>query len=253
MFLISDMFAGITDLLMGRSVPDAKIAEAVRKTVLEYTNDYKFSELQVTGPLVQLTPLVPNYDVGFFQPVISGQFVTPLPLKKINSFFIFLDPYVAPSTTNYMTLTNAGYNLVFKTIDRLEVLMQVPGIPTNWTRFNQQIWIAPLPVAAYYIFMRYQVEHEFPNAGTTNAGTDTIYMPNDWQEVVEYGAAQRLAQVYNLSTKATELNTRLLGDQRFQETSGVEGQPGLLFRRTSDESRDQTTTTKRFRLRMGQR
>ena len=250
-FLISDTYAGIVDLLMGRTVPNAKIAEAVRKTVLEFTADYKFSGLQTTGPLVQFTPLVPNYDVTFFQD--PTQFNMPLQLKKVNSFFIFLDPYVPPSTSNYMTLTNAGYNLVFKTIDRLEVLMQVPGIPTNWSRHNQQIWIAPLPVVAYYTFMRFQEEHPFPNAGGLNAGNDSIFMPNDWQEVVEYGAAQRLAQVYNLSDKATELNARLLGDQKFQETSGVEGQPGLIFRRVSDESRDQTTTVKRFRLRMGQR
>ena len=253
-FVVSDTYNGISDLLMGRTVPDAKMAEAVRKTVLEYTNDFKFSELQATGPLVQLIALQPNYDVSFFQsPIGEGQFSVPLPLKKINSFFLFLDPYTPPSSTNYMNLSNAGYNLSFRTIDRLEVLMQVPGIPTNWTRYNQQIWIAALPTSAFYIFMRFQVEHEFPNAGSPNAGLDTIYMPNDWQEVVEYGAAQRLAQVYNLSDKATELNARLMGDQKFQETSGVEGQPGLIFRRTSDESRDQTTTVKRFRLKMGQR
>lgn len=78
-------------------------------------------------------------------------------------------------------------------------------------------------------------------------------MPDTWEDILEYATAQRLAQIYNLSDKATELNARLMGDQKFQETSGVEGQPGLIFRRTSDESRDQMTTVKRFRLRMGQR
>lgn len=245
---------------MGRNVPDAKMYQYLHRTILELTEEYKFSELQVTGPLVQLTPLTANYDFTYF---LGPQDQNPPPgppggppdprVQKVNSFFIFLDPYTPPNSSNYWTLTNSGYNLTFKTIDRMEVLMQVPSIPTNWTRFNQQIWIAATPTVPYYIFMRYQRLHPFPSYGTTNQDNDPIWMPDTWEDILEYATAQRLAQIYNLSDKATELNARLMGDQKFQETSGVEGQPGLIFRRTSDESRDQMTTVKRFRLRMGQR
>jgi len=78
-------------------------------------------------------------------------------------------------------------------------------------------------------------------------------LPDSWQEAIEYASAVRLAPAYNLSSKATELNNRLKGDEKFQKSAGIEGTPGLLFGLTSDENRDQSTTVKRFRLRMGMR
>src|SRR5215469_4518329 len=267
---MQDLYPQILDQLMGRSVPNDKIYEYLFKTIMEFTEDYKFTELGVTGPLVQLTPFQVQYDPADF--LLDDSDLNPNPppsssapsvkIKKVNSFFLYLDPVSPPVTPIWpypdpvanRSSSRSGYNLAFRTIDRMEVLLNVPGIPQQWTRHNQRIWIASPPNQAYWIFMRYQQSHPFPNAGDpVLKHEDLIWMPDSWQDILEYATSQRLAQIYNLSSKATELNQRLLGDQKFQETSGVEGQPGLIFRRTSDESRDQMTTVKRFRLRMGQR
>jgi len=242
---VSTFYPAISDNLMGRQVPTAKVAEAIRKAILEYTENYKFTELQETGPTVQFIVNQPNYAPNYFLNPGSAA----LKMNKVNSFFLFLDPYAAPSSAIY-TGSNAGYDITFRTIDRMEVLINTTGMPLHWSRHDGSIWFGCNPDQTYYTYMRYQREHPFPNAGTGNAGNDPIFMPDSWQEAIEYAASERLAQIYNLSSKVTELNARLKGDSKFQTSGGIEGSPGLIFQLTSDEQRDQSTTVKRFRLRM---
>jgi hypothetical protein len=239
---------------MGRPVDQNVMAENIRKGTLELTENFKFAELQTTGPTVPLTQYVPNYDPNYFLTVGDQN----LDVKKVNSFYMYLDSTSPPSVSN-QNQTNAGYNLKFRTIDVIEVLINVAGTPIYWTRHNGQVWLGDCPSQAYYIYMRYQKEHPFPNAGVPFnpvlplapwAGTDTLYIPNSWQDIFEYQSAMRLAQELNLSSKASELQIRLYGDQKFQKTGGLEGSPGLIFQRTSQENRDQTTSQKSFRLRM---
>jgi hypothetical protein len=99
--------------------------------------------------------------------------------------------------------------------------------------------------------MRYQKEHPFPNRGTGSANNDPILFANSWQDIMEYAVAMRAARDLNLQAKANELYMALYGDQKFQISGGTEGSPGLIFMRTSQENRDQTTSTKSMRLRMG--
>ena len=56
----------------------------------------------------------------------------------------------------------------------------------------------------------------------------TILMADEWQEILEYAAALRLAPQVNLSDKRVELREALYGDTKFQTTSGIEGAPGLV-------------------------
>lgn len=243
---VSSLYTGIGDLLMGRSVPTAKMAEAVRKSILEFSEGYKFTELQETGPVVSFIVGQPNYVPNYF--LMPGS--AALKLNKVNSFFLYTDGFVSPSSQQFDG-NNAGYDITFRTIDRMEVLINTSGPPYHWTRHDGYLWFGGNPDQAYNAYMRYQREHPFPNAGTGQAGTDLLYIPDSWQEAIEYASAARLAPAYNLSSKASELTGRLKGDEKFQRSGGIEGSPGLLFHLTSDELRDQTTTVKRFRLRMG--
>lgn len=249
--IISDLYPSIQDLLMSRAVPVAQMAKYIRKSVLEITENYDCYQLQEVQTPMQFTAFVSSYGFEFFFPPSSDPNQQPSYLNKIKAFFLYIDPFAVPNTVGW-TGTNSGYNLTYRTIQNMQVLLNVAGLPVHWSRQAGAIWIAPIPDQTYWFQMTYQREHLFPNAGTTTEGDDQIFLANDWQEVVEYSAAQRLAQIYNLSTKASELNARLRGDAQFQRTEGIEGQPGLLFQRTSQEQRDQTTTVKQFRLRMGQ-
>ena len=253
---VSSFYKGISALLQGRPVTgfNNTPAEYVTKAILEITEDYKFPGLQATGPVVNLVPLQAVYSPSFFLQSADST----LEVNKVDSFFIYNYPYAALTD---VTQNNAGYSLKFSTIDDIEVLINVPGLPTKWTRHEDNIWLGCVPAQNYSLYMRYQKEHPFPNRGvpdvyvngvvTSGAGTDPVLLPNSWQDVVEYMAAMRAARDMNLQSKANELYTTLNGDAQFQSSGGISGQPGLIFGRTSQENRDQRTSMKSMRLRMG--
>lgn len=243
-FECGDCFVGISGLLMGRTVGQSVMLEALRKAVLELTNDYKHPLLEATGPLVQFVAFQNNYEPDYFlQPADSG-----LDIMSINSFFLYNNPYVTPSAGN--ALTNSGYDLKYRSIDSIEVLINIPGLPLYWTRQNNILYFGSMPDNTYSTYARYQKQH--PNTDTPDGfvADQQIMMADEWQETLEYAAALRIAPQLNLSGKRTELREALYGDTKFQSTSGVQGSPGLIFGLTSQSKRDQATTTRRVRPRM---
>lgn len=243
-FEVQDCYTGIKQLLMNRAVSNATMQEELRKAVLEFTEDYKHPLLEATGPIVSLVAFQTTYAPNFFLQAGDAN----LDVSKVNSFFLYNNPYVVPSLNN--TNTNAGFELKFKSINDIEVLLNIPGLPLYWSRNNNQIYIT-MPNDSYSCYMRYQKQH--PLADVVGGFTDTtpIEMADTWQEILEYAAALRIAPKVNLANKKNELHTSLYGDQKFQTSGGIEGAPGLIFQRTSQRNRDQSTTTRRLRLRMG--
>jgi hypothetical protein len=250
-FLAGDCVAGITGLLMNRPVTTIVMMEAVRKALLELTTDYKHPLLEDTGPIVSLVAYQNSYTASFFLQASEA----PLDVSKVNSFYLFNNPYTVPSLSNGST--NAGYDLKFRSPDTIEVLLNIPGLPLYWTRNNNLIYLASMPDNAYSCYMRYQTQHPLTQSvistllETTTFSAQQVMMADEWQEILEYAAAIRIAPQVNLADKRNELHTSLYGDQKFQTSSGIEGAPGLIFQRTSQRNRDQQTTTRRFRLRMG--
>jgi hypothetical protein len=230
---------------MNRPVAQATLLEAIRKAVLELTEDYKHPLLEVNAATVTLTPYQNLYTPQYF----TGSSDTLLDLSKVNSFFIYNSYSGPPSPTQQQA--NSGYNLKFRSPDSMEVLWNVPGIPQYWSRQANQILIGSMPDQAYYCYMRYQQQHPETDVPANFVSGTQILMADSWQEILEYAAALRLAPQVNLSGKREELHSALYGDQKFQTSSGIEGAPGLIFQRTSQRNRDQATTMRRFRLRMG--
>lgn len=244
-FEVKDCYAGIKGLLQNRAISNTMMQEEMRKAVLELTEDYKHPLLEETGPIVALTAFQSEYDPDFFLQVADHG----LDVEKINSFFLFNNPYVVPSTNN--NGTNSGYEVPFRSIDSIEVLINIPGLPLYWTRNNNKFYVT-LPDQSYNCYVRYQKEHPLANeVNGFSDDTQQIMMADSWQEILEYAAALRIAPKVNLADKRTELHTALYGSQKFQTSGGIEGAPGLIFQRTSQRNRDQRTTTRRLRLRMG--
>lgn len=244
-FTAGDCFTGIQQLLMNRVIAQATMLESIRKTVLELTEDYKHPLLEATGPLVQLTPFQNAYAPNYF--LTAGD--VNLDVSKVNSFFIYNNYFAVPSPTN--SITNAGYDLKFSSIKDIEVLLNIPGLPIYWSRNNNQIYVGSMPDQAYYLYMRYQKQHPLSNVVNGFTTTTPVEVADTWQEIIEYASAMRIAPTINLADKKQELYSALYGDQKFQTSGGIEGAPGLIFQRTSQRNRDQQTTTRRLRLRMG--
>lgn len=238
-YTVGSIVNAMPNYFSSRLINSAQCCENVRKSVLELTENYPFPGLQVTGPTVQLTlnlagPYLYNY---FLQPADAG-----LEINELDSFFIY---YQGVPILNQQ---NAGFNIRYKTINDLEILLNTPGLPTNWTRYNGELYFSMSPDQAYYIYLRYQKEHPFPNAGLATAPNDPILMPNSWQDIVELCTAERMASDLNLEDRRVKFHTRVYGDPKWQATGGTQGSPGLLFSRTSQKQRDQETTTKSMRI-----
>lgn len=238
-YTIASLQVRIQSLLQNRPISSAMLVIYAQDSALELAEDYKFPGLQTSGPVVQLVPLQAVYSPNFFLATADQG----LEINKVDSFFIYTNGYTALQTASQQ---NTGFNLNFVTIDRMEVLINVPGLPTKWTRHEDNIWLGDVPDQNYSIYMRYSHESPFP-LGTT---ADNLFFPNSWKDILSYSIAMRAARDLNLQSKANELHQALYGDSKFQISGGTSGTPGLIFQRTSQENRDQTTTTKSMRLRM---
>jgi hypothetical protein len=238
-FTIASLKPRISSLLQGRNLVDSDLLNYTQDTVLELSEDYKFPGLQTSGPVVSLIPLQAVYPPSFFTSTLDGN----IEVNKIDSFFLYTNGYTALTSA---TEQNTGFQLGFKTINDLEVLINVPGMPTNWTRHEGNIWIGCVPDQNYQCYARYIHENPFP----LDSDLDTIFFPNTWKDILSYCIAMRAARDLNLGSKANELFSALYGSSKFIISGGQEGTPGLIFQRTSQERRDQTTTTKSMRLRM---
>lgn len=240
-FTVGDVYTDLVDYLSGRNVPTTKGYEWIRKSVLELTETYKFPDNQVTGPVVQLTQFSSgpyNYN-QFMQPADAG-----LDITNIDSFFVYYETPISLAGSNG---ENPGIQLKFKTIDTLELSLNIVGQPIYWTRYNGAIYIAFAPELNYSAYCRYRKMQTFSEPISPN---DVILMPNTWQDIVGYAAAERGAMSLDLNDRVEKFHTKVYGDPKWQATGGTEGAPGLIFMRTSQEQRDMTRSSRQLRIQM---
>lgn len=194
--------------------------------ILELSRNYRFQFLEKTGPLMTTQPGVYNYPLDpFLVPGDAGKIANVIP-----SLFRYFIPY-----NPVAGVVNPGSELLWRSVDAIELLFNTPGIPAYFTRYGTQILIAPIPQAAYPIFLRYQVEHPFSNPPV---GTDPYMLDNDWREIVEYSAAERGAINLRMMDYASQYHQVLFGDPEFERSSGARGMPGIIFRKITQIETD---------------
>lgn len=240
-FTVGDVYTDLTDYLSGRPVPTAKGYEWIRKSVLELTETYKFPNVEVPGPLVQLEQFNPGpYDYDTFMATADAG----LDITNIDSFWVY---YITPQNLDASNGENPGIQLKFRTIDVLEQDMNLTGPPTYWTRYGGKLYVAFAPDQSYFSYVRYRKMQSFSDPVSAN---DVILMPDTWQDIVGYAAAERGAMSLDLNERVEKFHNKLYGDPKFQRSGGTEGAPGLIFMRTSQETRDKTRSPTSLRLRV---
>jgi hypothetical protein len=245
-FSVSACYPGIQEYLAGRVVANATMAEWIRKAVLELSGSYDFQGLQVVGPYVNLTPFVNQYNPSFF--LQAGDNLAEV--RKVHSLFLYYNPLISnPPAVSNLNNTNAGINLKYRSIGSIQQTLNIGTIPGYWGRYAGQIFIAPSPQYAYLCYLLYSKAHPFPNAGGANAGNDTIYLDDDWQDIVEYAAAYRGAISLRLLDYAAQYRQILYGDPKAVDAGGRRIDLGLIYSRTSQYERDSTTATRSLQIR----
>jgi len=203
--------------------------------ILELSRNFRFQWLEQTGPLVWTQPGISNYPLDMFlQPTDAGKIANLIP--SIFRYFLPYDPILG--------VVNPGSQLLWKTVDAIELMFNTPGIPAYFTRYGTSVRIAPVPYASFPMFMRYQVEHPF---STPPVGSDEFLLDNDWREIAEYAAAERGAINIRMSDYASNYHTILFGDPEFERSSGGRGNPGLIFRRVSQMETDSESQMRQIR------
>jgi hypothetical protein len=231
---ISYFIPYVIDALQGRTDVATIAPKYIKRAIQEICESMPFEELKLTGPTVALTTGQPYYPVStFLQP--GDDYV------QIPSFCIFVD---YPTNTVLTTMT-------YKTVMAIDPMTgsATQGLPSRWTRFGTQIFLGPTPNQAWTVFMRYQKRHSFP-LDETNLGGTMVYVPDTWEEIVAYAAAERIAVVKRWNDQATYLHQLLYGDPASRNEQGKLDRPGLIAARTLQIERDQQHNSRQLMIRV---
>ena len=221
---IADLIPYVTDALQGRTDVAAMAPRYIKRAVQEVCESNNFEELKLTGPTVALITGQVSYPVSYFMQDSGDDYV------QIPSFAVFVD---YPNNT----ITSP---IQYKVVMAIEPMLAggTVGIPTRWTRYGTQILIGPNPNQPYYVYMRYQMRHRFPNDESAMGGV-LLYIPDTWEEIVAYAAAERIAQAKRWNDQAEYIHKMLYGDPASKQRDGTLGRPGLIGARTLQIERDQ--------------
>lgn len=223
----------VIDALQGRTDVATMAPKYIKRAIQEICESNVFEELKITGPLTTLTVGQPNYPVSIFlQP--GDDYV------QIPSFCIYVD---FPTNT---VLTTMNY----KTVMAIDPMTgsATQGLSSRWTRFGNQIFLGPVPAQAYTVFMRYQKRHAFP-LDEANLGGTMVYVPDTWEEIIYYAAAERIAVVKRWNDQAQFLHQLLWGDPASRNEEGKLNSPGLIAARTLQITRDQQHNSRQLMIR----
>ena len=239
---------GVTSLLANRTdLLERGLYSWIYDACLEVSRDFRFQDLEKSGPIVPLQTNVVSYTSDYLiLPEDQGRVVNLEP-----SFVRFFNPFSPIVGIGY---GNSSSTLKWKTIDALELMFNTPGIPTYFTRYSNKYWVAPMPDNVYYSYLRYQVEHPFnphpdPQVPFEPYDPETPFLlPNEWKVIIEYWAGIKGASVLRQLDYAQNYHTLLFGDPEFQRSSGGRGQPGLIARRISQMEGDSTSMMRSIRV-----
>lgn len=183
--------------------------------ILELSRNYRFQGLERTGPLVTLTTGQFQYPWSFFQN--TGDQTIPYDnITLIPSFYLnYNTPGFTPGNGNFQ----AGSGLAWKSIDALELMLNLnPGTPAYFSRYQDQVYLAPPPNTPQTGYMRYQIEHPFTKPV---ALTDPFLLPNEWREIAEFCGALRFANKTRMLDYATQYRNTLYGDPNRPQDVGL--------------------------------
>lgn len=234
---IADLVPGVIEALQQRTDVTSIAPKYIRKALIELTESTTFEELRRTGPQVNLTPNQSIYPVGFF--LNTGD-----DYNYPEVMTIFVD-----SPTN--TVVDVVEYKNPQAIERM-IAPATVGLPSRYTRYGANFHFGPTPNLAYTVYLRYQVKHPFPaDLSQTALLGQQVFIPDSWEEIVEYAAAERIAVVKRWNDQAKMLHDLLFGDPEFQVSEGKRGRPGLVAARLLQNERDSKFNSRQLGIMIG--
>lgn len=225
MAIIKDLVTSVVAKLANRVDAAEGAPVWIKRTIQEMTESYPFIELEEIGPTVQFISGQAIYNKTFFT---KGAVKSTM----FNELAVYID-YPTNSKTNPM---------FFRELQVVSPMSQIPGLPCFWTQHADDLIFGLNPNNPYSAYARYQREHPFDLI----IENTTIKMPGSWEELIEYGAAERGAIELRMLDYVTMYHAVLFGDPEFELSSGAKGKPGLIFRRLSQHDRNSSNNAKQL-------
>lgn len=225
MATINDLVSSVVDKLAGRVDAAERAPKWIKRTIEELTESYPFIELEEIGDTKQFITGTAIYNKTFFT---KGAVKSTM----FNELAVYID-YPTNSKTN---------PVFFRELQVVSPMSKIAGLPCFWTQHGDDLIFGLNPNNPYSVYARYQREHPFD----INLTNTVIKMPSSWEEIVEYGAAERGAIELRMLDYVTMYHAVLFGDPEFELSSGAKGKPGLIFRRLSQHDRNSSNNAKQM-------
>jgi hypothetical protein len=237
--VIKDLMAGVISKLRGRDDLTYKIPTYMKKAILDLTQNYEFEELRYRGPYTNFQVNQSEYPRNFFSRP-EHKYIT-----FIVSWFVFFDTVVTPGSST-------GFVLKYRQPRVVEPMSVIPGQPVVYTQVGEQknignLLIGYMPNQAYATYMRYQIQHPFPKVPENDAAYSdqlaqaTIYMPDDWGDILEYAAAEKACDDVGMLDVGMLYHQKIYGNPQKQN-------PGLIAERLSQQQRQSDYNERQLRV-----
>lgn len=217
--LISDRVSRVTLMLGNRTDLDSRITSWLCDSYRELGMTYHFEELVDT---VEETLVAGQTDYAYpTTDTTKGSLRSGYSTRAIKALTI-----INPSNGNRIPLRYRDE----KYIDRYPVLTTNWGPPSIYADYGKQAILRPPPDLTYTLIWRIWCE---PLIDQVTAANTMIFLPNDWLEILDYGAALRGHTELLERDKATELHNLLYGSEDPRTGRRV---PGLIAQRLMTKS-----------------
>jgi hypothetical protein len=236
--LIRTLVPGVVRKLRNRDDLAPIIPVYIKKAILDLTQNYEFEELRYKGPITNFVLNVSEYPRNFFaQP--NHKYVT-----FIVSWFRYFDQVITVGQST-------GNVLKYRQPRVVEGMSVIPGIPVAYSQVGEQanqgnLIVGYMPNATYATYMRYQIQHPFPeiddnapNAGAV-LGNIPIQVPDDWQDIIEYAAAERACDDIGMLDVGVLFHQKLYGNPQKKTV-------GIIMERLSQQQRQSEYNERQLR------
>jgi hypothetical protein len=137
----------------------------------------------------------------------------------------------------------------------VDVMSVIPGLPCAYTQVGEQrnagnLIVGYMPNSNYATYMRYQRQHPFPEVdenssqGAAILAQQKVYMPDDWQDIIEYAAAEKAMDDIGM------LDVGMLFHQKVYGAPGDKKKPGIIVERMTQQQRQSEYNERQLRPRV---
>lgn len=239
--LIRDLVPGIIRKLRNREDLTDQIPGYCKKAILDLTQNYEFDELRHKGPLRNFVINQSEYPRNFFTQDGHGY------ATFVVSWFVYLTSTVTVGSSN-------GFPIKYRAPRVIDPMSVIPGLPCAYTQVGEQrntgnLIVGYMPNSNYATYMRYQRQHPFPEVDDTASqaasilASQKIFMPDDWQDIIEYAAAERAMDDIGMLDVGTAFHQKIYGNP-------TKRMPGIIVERMTQQQRQSEYNERQLRPRV---